>query len=144
MEGLMIYDPRLDVHVALRELITYWYSAPWGSRPKADSCCLVRMFAPAGRQPVVVLTELPENQGMSVTNAFEFLAADIKQLFALPEDTVWVEHYTDRREGGSDESLAENFALVSFEGGPDVYGRFGRPVWKHLEREDLFGMLEGK
>ncbi|MBX3005964.1 MAG: hypothetical protein KF821_09100 [Anaerolineales bacterium] len=129
MEIDMTYDPRLDSHPALRSCMTYWIGNTWG-------CYLVRLFAAAAGQTVVVLTELPENTGASVTNVIEQLMHELSMVLSLPADVVWVEHYTDRRQGGDDASLAESFALVELVN--------GEPAWTQMDREDLFWMLEGK
>jgi len=47
-----------------------------------------------GEQTVVVLTELPDNPGMSVTNAAEEIATQVRREFGLdPDQTRWIEHY---------------------------------------------------
>jgi hypothetical protein len=105
----------------------------------------------AGLPPVVVATELPENEGASITNAAEELAADVLAGY-LPERAgeerpfVWIEHYPPRP-GGRDET----FDLVTFE----HYrlrqelraGRWrmllGEPVWRHLAREQVEALIGG-
>ena len=50
-----------------------------------------------GTQLVVVLTELPDNPGMSVTNAAEEIASQVRREFGLdPDQTRWIEHYPER------------------------------------------------
>jgi hypothetical protein len=47
-----------------------------------------------GAQRIVVLTELADNVGMSVTNAAAEIAAQVRSEFSLdPDLTRWIEHY---------------------------------------------------
>src|SRR6185503_8773416 len=62
--------------------------------------CRLRFFeAPTG-DVVVVATELPDNPGMSITNAAEELAGTVCRDYGIdPERLVWVEHYPERLAG---------------------------------------------
>ena len=45
--------------------------------------------------PVVILTEVADNPGISVTNTAEELATQIAAMYLLdPTTTTWIEHYT--------------------------------------------------
>ena len=59
-----------------------------------------------GRGPnVVMFTELPDNKGMSVTNAYELIAEQwIARSGYNPAGAIWIEHYpgTERREPSFD------------------------------------------
>lgn len=77
--------------------------------------------------PVVVLTEVPENHGMSVTNCVEHLAADV--LARMPgADPVWIEHYPPRG------SLPESFDRVDVQRGE-------APRWTHLDRDGAMALI---
>ena len=41
----------------------------------------------------VVATQLPDNEGTSVTNAWPFLADVIEKYFDLQKEVRWIEHY---------------------------------------------------
>lgn len=46
---------------------------------------------------LVILTELPDNPGMSVTNASEEIASLVATRYDLdPASTTWIEHYPPR------------------------------------------------
>jgi len=86
-------------------------------------------------QTLVMLTELPDNPGTSVTNYFERLATHLLPFVALftlgegssPESIIWVEHY-ERAEGSG---LADTWDRVrlSWDG-----TRYHSPEWEPWER----------
>jgi hypothetical protein len=48
---------------------------------------------------IVILSELEENEGFSVTNSVEYLATDVYHKFLseyYPEQIIWIEHYPER------------------------------------------------
>jgi hypothetical protein len=50
----------------------------WGNFDReADAFCQLRLFARDGKEPMVVLTELPANPSTSVTNMIEILTAEV-------------------------------------------------------------------
>lgn len=76
----------------------------------------------------VVLTELEENNGTSVTNMIEHLATEIKKLFLRDisiENICWIEHYPETKY-----RKKETFAKVMMEWDGD---KFSHPRWKHLK-----------
>lgn len=62
--------------------------------------CRVRVYLPheEGDAPVVICSELPDNRGVSVTNAAERIAAEVigRHGLAVP---VWIEQRTASRRG---------------------------------------------
>jgi hypothetical protein len=73
----------------------------------------------------VIMTELPDNPGTSITNMSAALATDIYQLYLTqysPETIVWIEHYIYVAE--------ESFDLVSYTWDGI---RYTKPKWKHIE-----------
>ena len=118
------------------------FRGPSGAR----SACRVRIYLPdeegeaLGGAPVVVVSELPDNPGTSVTNAIEQIAAEVMyaHCFAMGRAPVFVEHYPPRVTGGRDET----FDLVVF-ANYDVrdvmrcgiwHKEIGSPTWKPLDR----------
>lgn len=48
---------------------------------------------------IVVATELPDNTGMSITNASVEVAMQVCQFFEIPiARLVWIEHYPQQRD----------------------------------------------
>jgi hypothetical protein len=72
----------------------------------------VRVYLPEDERdsPVVVCSELPTNEGASVTNSAEQLAAEIIRYHRLPTPVVWIEHHPPIITDG----FTETFDLVSF------------------------------
>jgi len=118
----------------------------------AAGVCRVRVFAAAaGELPIVILTELSTNDGPSVTNSVEQLAAEILTRYLGEQDGLeppfaLVEHYPDtgcRR----DHLGAEHFDLVTFahyrprahwqSPWRGVIQNFGEPDWRRISRADV-------
>lgn len=128
------------------------YRGPNGSRSK----CRIRIYEPedpARDAPVVILSELPDNPGTSVTNAAPVVAAEVISLFALTRwdgpSPIFVEHYDHVGDKGSYED-PDAFALVAFSDGEVreekrggvSFKTVGAPSWSHLDRaavESLVG-----
>jgi hypothetical protein len=104
------------------------YLGPWAP----GAVCRIRVYRPAGFPPVVVATELPENENTCITNAAEELAADVLASY-LPDRAgddrpfVWIEHYHPRPElrGG-------RRRLV-----------IGTPWWRRPTREGVEALIGG-
>jgi hypothetical protein len=110
--------------------------------------CRVRIYEPdqPGDQYVVVITELAENPGQSVTNCVEQLAAEVIMAHALPSsETAFIEHYEKAERSGE----SETYDLVTFAWGdpePHLVGgvwtiAFGDPSWRPLDRESVEVLL---
>ena len=86
----------------------------------------------------VILTELPDNHGQSVTNASEVIAAAAADRFGLdPSNTVFIEHYQVVQ--GDPEH--DTFDFIEYRGRPGdtwVGGRrigfLGEPRWSPAGR----------
>jgi hypothetical protein len=120
------------------------FRGPTGIR----SACRVRLYLPDVSEPgetledapVVIVSELPDNPGTSVTNAIEKIAAEVMDAhrFAMGRAPVFVEHYPPRVTGGRDET----FDLVVFAHhevrevmrGGIWHKEIGSPTWKPLDR----------
>jgi hypothetical protein len=79
----------------------------------ARSKCRVRVYSPDDPERdshVVLVSELPDNPGSSVTNSAEVIAAEAMARFHLIPPVVFVEHYPQASTGG----IAETFDLVVF------------------------------
>ena len=93
--------------------------------------------------PVVICSELPTNQGSSITYAAEQLAAEVIRYHRLPTPVVWIEHHPPIATDGD----TETFDLVAFssyevtERGPylgETRLTVGEATWKRVTR----GMVE--
>src|SRR5579871_45723 len=89
-------DPIDSIAPALDERFTYRGYFQHGA------VCRIRIYRPAGKPPVIVCTELPENTNTSITNMAEHLAAEVIRRylparFEHPDGVVWIEHYPPDR-----------------------------------------------
>jgi hypothetical protein len=57
--------------------------------------CRIRIYQEDGRTPVVVCSQLPDNDNASVTNMAEYLAAEVIEEHGLQTPLTWIEHYTE-------------------------------------------------
>ncbi len=125
------------------------FRGPTGVR----SACRVRLYLPDEEDkilddaPVVIVSELPDNPGTSVTNAIEQIAAEVMDApsLALEHVPVFVEHYPPEATGRAEET----FDLVVFghhEVREIVRGgvwrkEIGSPTWKPLDRRAVEVLL---
>jgi len=90
---------------------------------------------------VVVMTQLEENKGTSVTNASEIIATTVlRDLLpkADPDIITWIEHYPPR--GDVRDRMPETYDLVMLRYDGDKFQmdrRDGQHPWKHLVEKDL-------
>jgi hypothetical protein len=105
----------------------------------------VRVYLPEEDQdaPVVIRSELPTNDGASITHAAEQLAAEVIRYHSLTPPLVWIEHHPPLSTDGN----TETFDLVAFssygirERGPylgETRLMVGEATWKRITR----GMVE--
>lgn len=96
------------------------------------STCHLRMVETGG-ETVVIATELADNEGMSITNAYEWLASRITQEYELdPQRTRFIEHYSAASYVGG--SIPDTYDEVSFVwNGREAHN----PQWRRLQGEKL-------
>ena len=91
---------------------------------KFPSACGVDVY-----DNVVIVTELPENKGTSVTNFGENLANIICGYWGIdPQSLLYIEHYPKCG------NLDENFSLVTFE---IRTGVFCNPKWESISKAEV-------
>ncbi len=103
--------------------------------------CRIRIYLPKDERdaPVVVCSELPHNEGSSVTDSAHQIAAEVIRYNQLALPPVWIEHYPKEAKDG----VSETFELVVFSS-YEVIERapylgktrltVGTPTWKTLDR----------
>lgn len=101
-----------------------------------------RPNVPAGY--VVIVTELANNPGRSLTNAMEWIAGEVLYSNRLdPAETVVIEHYEASPGARGTAEDPATFDLVTFSYAEDTepawrqsgrMPRLGRPEWKALDR----------
>jgi hypothetical protein len=136
--------------------LEYAFRGYW-SPDTPDGKCRVRILQNDGAPPILVITELLSNRSTSVTNAMEWLAAELVGKYlphrfeALGEPpAIVVEHYPPRpgmRRGLRD---AATYDLVTFASWRPrrvrVSGGFeritlGEPDWRHLPPAEVRALL---
>lgn len=87
------------------------------------------------KETIVITTELPINQGMSITNAAEFIVEKIVSEFHLdPLKTRFIEHW-----GDDVNSLAPNsYDTITFAWHDKTAGS---PKWKRVGSKEIEGIL---
>ena len=97
---------------------TYYYKSiatPQHSKER-DACCGLTIIE-GEKMPVVILTELAENEGTSITNCYEKIATELykgRLSHYLPTEIQWVEHY-NKNSYNTNDKLEETFDLVSLQ-----------------------------
>lgn len=84
---------------------------------------------------VVILSELADNHGISVTNASDALATEIANIYRLNRTTTrWVEHY-DRTSYQHGKDMTETFDEITYTW--SLYGVASDPQWRRIVGEEL-------
>ena len=120
----------------------YIHPTPKGGR------CRIRIYLPEHERdaPVVICSELPNNEGSSVTYSAHQIAAEVIRYHKLGVPPVWIEHYPKETTDGH----SETFELVVFssyevkERAPylgETRLTIGEPVWKTLDRESVEALV---
>jgi hypothetical protein len=123
----------------------YIHLTPRGGR------CRVRLYLPIEEQdaPVVICSELPTNDGASITYAAEQLAAEVIHYHALTPPVVWIEHHPPE----TTNCHTETFDLVAFssyevkERAPymgETRPSLGEATWKRLTRAIVEVLVGGE
>ena len=98
--------------------------------------CRLRIYGGAGAT-VVIMSQAPDSEGMSVTNAAEELATQIAQSFdLLGAATTWVEHWPEDAYRSDD--FVETFDLVEFTWSN---GTASHPRWRRMAGEEVERMV---
>jgi hypothetical protein len=134
----------------------YVHPTPRGGRYR------IRIYEEAGELPVVLCTELPDNEGTSITNAAEQIAAEVLanhpgvfdpfgrvSLGGLSYDKpfVWIEHYLDGARGTPQDPAT--FDLVEFSHyeprgvlrAGEWRKEIGQPSWSALDRATVEALV---
>ena len=123
----------------MRLATDYIHPTPRGGR------CRRRIYLPEEEwdAPVVICSEVPTNEGASVTNIAEQLAAEVIRYHRLHAPVVWIEHHPPI----TTDSFTETFDLVVFSSyevrdrGPykgETRLTVGEATWKRITK----GMVE--
>jgi hypothetical protein len=118
----------------------HYYRGYWSDGGK----CRIRIYREDERAPVVICSQLPDNENTSVTNMAEYLAAEVIQEHKLPSLLTWIEHYPEHEGEIGEYSLVTFFSWELTEvclGGVWRY-RLGSPRWSPLRPEEVDVLIE--
>jgi hypothetical protein len=113
-----------------------------------DGRCRIRIYLPEDEQdaPVVICSELTNNEGTSVTHSTHQIAAEVIRYHKLGVQPVWIEHYPKEATDGHSETF-ELVVVSSYE----VKARapylretrlsIGEPTWKSLDRRAVEALV---
>lgn len=106
-----------------------------------DSQCYIRIYEGFGRDEgmvVVIVTQIIEDDGTSITNWVEQLATAITTAERIsPNRLIWIEHYPEERDEFDVES-EESYKRVTFD---YSRGAYRDPEWHHIVRADVEAMI---
>jgi hypothetical protein len=126
--------------------------------------CRIRVYDDGVRRPVVVVTDLPKNEGASVTNAAEVIAADLIREGVLSETHISQEIRTEAIQRGTLEPISNvapfvfveerieperEFSFLWFHSykvteliiGGRVRECIGQPDWQPTSREEVEALI---
>lgn len=139
----MVIGERLDVPAPKHEGIHQYE----GYRRGEPAFCDVAFWQDS-RGTIIVLTERPDNHGLSITNGAEYIAAEVIAEHEIDGMVTVVEHYPDSlRIGKSDtwdrvlfDSYKPRFAPV---GGVNRWTLGCEPDWRHMQRSEVEALIRG-
>jgi hypothetical protein len=117
----------------------HYYRGYWSEGGK----CRIRIYQEDGEAPVVVCSQLPDNDNTSVTNMAEYLAAEVIGEHGLPTPLVWVEHYPEHEGEAREHSLVRfsDWELVEVCLGGVWRYRVGSPRWSPLSPKKVEALI---
>jgi hypothetical protein len=118
----------------------HYYRSYWSEGGK----CRIRIYREDGHAPVVICSQLQDNENTSVTNMAEYLAAEVIKECSLPTPLTWIEHYPEH------EGAVGEYSLVMFSAweltevclGGVWRCRLGSPRWSPLRPEEVDVLIE--
>jgi hypothetical protein len=113
----------------------HYYRGYWSDGGR----CRIRIYQADGHVPMVICSQLADNDNTSVTNMAEYLAAEVIREHELPTPLTWIEHYPEH------EGEIGEYSLVKFSDwqplevclGGVWRHRVGSPRWSPLNSEEL-------
>jgi hypothetical protein len=122
------------------DYILHHYRGYWSDGGR----CRIRIYQEDGHAPMVICSQLADNDNTSVTNMAEYLAAEIIEEHSLPTPLTWIEHYPEHEGEIGEYSLVTFFSWELTEvclGGVWRY-RVGSQRWSPLCPEEVDVVIE--
>ncbi len=109
-------------------VITHDLEYPYKGFGNCDSKCGLKIYQQPDRA-IVLMTELPDNEGTSVTNCAEHLATKIREQYLADlqiQNIIWIEHYPKNKKNGNFE---DTYDLVNLKwDGAEFYSPSWEPI----------------
>jgi hypothetical protein len=120
----------------------HYYRGYWSDGGK----CSIRIYREERRVPVVICSQLLDNDNTSVTNMAEYIAAEVIEEHSLPTPLTWIEHYPQHEEEIGEYSLItfSHWELDEVCLGGIWRLRIGAPSWSHLRPEEVEFLLSDR
>jgi hypothetical protein len=101
--------------------------------------CRIRIYREDGHAPVVICSQLQDNENTSVTNMAEYLAAEVIKEHKLTTPLTWIEHYPEHEGAVGEHSLVRvsSWELTEVCLGGVWRNRVGSPRWSPLRPEEV-------
>lgn len=96
--------------------------------------CRVRLFTGERKTIIVIITELDNNDGQSVTNCIEYIIEYLCNMGYVPSNAIFIEH--NERYDKSYSYTPFNFDVVTLE--PDT----NKPKWKSISLNSLVNLID--
>jgi hypothetical protein len=103
--------------------------------------CHIRIYIEDGQDPVVICTQLSENENTSVTNMAEYLAAEVIEEHGVATPLVWIEQYPEHK-GKLGESRSLPWERREVRLGGVWRCRVGAPRWSPVWPEEVEELIE--
>lgn len=102
--------------------------------PVQDGVCVIEILPLKDGRNVIIVEELEDNPGQSVSNAWECVVAAVHDKYHIaPSDAVWIEHEPNPVILGSEKM--SHWQLVTFQNPPP--GKIlGKVEWRSMSSED--------
>jgi len=103
-----------------------------------ESICGVQI-CPVGNWTVIIVTELDENKGLSITNGIDILIPKVLKMFELEKgEVVWIEHFK------ADPRYPGIFAEVDMWSYVKLNSKFQHPSWQALTEDQVEEICRGE
>jgi hypothetical protein len=101
--------------------------------------CRIKIYQEEGQSPMVICSQLPDNDNTSVTNMVEYLAAEVIEEHCLSTPLTWIEHYPQHEGEIGEYSLVRfsSWELTEVCLGGVWRLLIGVPSWSHLRSEEV-------
>jgi hypothetical protein len=120
----------------------HYYRGYWSDGGR----CRIQIYQENKRAPVVICSQLPDNENTSVTNMAEHLAAEVIEEHGLATPLTWIEHYPEHKAEIGEYSLVRfsSWERTEVHLGGVLRCRLGSPGWSPMRPEEVDVLIESR